>query len=327
MKIATQNFATFTSGVVFFLAIAIGIFPDNPSNFYSFEVAIPIALILTATTYIFLDANRIYQQEWKTCANAKRAPSYKAALAKPFKSYSFMIEGGFAGLLFSCGWSWSSVFLITIAFFPLITSLIQAFFPPAIDRNEQAENHLRSITEDLMEWRQHLGCQILIAQEPLFEKNKDDIEDPPEPTIHVFGYGQSKQIVIPFEFLSTYSDVGLRGLVAHEFAHIQLRHKAISSAVTTLPLALLVTSSEYYLNLPTASLWGAAFLVILLQLWVLRFRDYAADRLAVQWVGKEAVAEGINEPNQKITYSLMDRLFFHWPTPGNRLKQLSSKSS
>jgi Zn-dependent protease with chaperone function len=212
------------------------------------------------------------------------------------------------------------LFAAAMAAFLIIRAyLYPTILAPSLVRHPEKEAQLRTIAGDLMQHADELRCPVAVADQFLqFGDEKNE-----EPNLNAFahGIGNGRCIVIDAEVMDHFPSDAIRGLLAHEIAHVHHRHLTKALAWMIAPWSILVAISQTGAFSPQVT--ASSFILLLIPLrWLSRRHELQADWQAAEWVGVDAMELTIDNLAPDTFDSAYDGLMRTHPTHAYRKKVL-----
>ena len=189
-----------------------------------------------------------------------------------------------------------------------------------LTRYPEKEAHLKAIAGDLLQRAEGLNCPVVVADRFL---TMDDEEDD-EPDLNAFacGFRKSRRIVIYADLMEHFTDNAIRGVLAHEIAHIHHRHILKKLSWMALPWAglmgvLQIGGSSGLTNFGI----GMGILILFIRM-ISRRHELQADRQAAHWVGNDTMIETIQSFGKDGVASKLDELLSTHPAHKFRIAAL-----
>ncbi len=206
------------------------------------------------------------------------------------------------------------VLILRVYLFPLLMT-------PSLTRYPEKENRLKQIAGDLMSRAESMKCPVMVADRfKTVEDDEEEEQESDEPELNAFACGirKSRRIVIYSDLMDHYSDQAIRGVLAHEIAHIYHRH-ILQKLYIGMPLwagLILYMRSNSPYQWTVFGIGMAGLLVFIKKL--SRIHEYQADRKAAEWVGSETMLETFDNFGEDYDGNWLDRLLWSHPNHQQR---------
>jgi Zn-dependent protease with chaperone function len=270
-----------------------------------------IAIGMSGGVFVVLLANSAAVEDKKYPRITNNESAYKISRTESIGLNSHYLLLGLYIFLVGPDPSKHSLFLVIFSFMQVANYLASSKNFSILERDSDGESRLHEIAADLIERSQRLGGEIFILKLPRIEEEGEIFHQP-----QLLGFGKSKRIFISQALMDQFSNRGVRGLLAHQLAHLHRHHDLKTLAICTIPFASLVIGIEFF-AISSLAFTSISFLIaLLLQGKLLRALEYAADRQGAKWVGKSAMIECIEAlPFENSKSKIRQRLGTHPPNP------------
>ncbi len=231
-------------------------------------------------------------------------------------SYYFFHSMGVSPLAFAT---------LLIAVLILRTYLYPIILTPALTRHPDKETQLAEIAGDLMQRAETMRCPVMVADRFYDVDDKDEAENN-EPDLNAFacGFRKSRRVVIYADLMDHYSGHAVRGVLAHELAHIHHHHTVKALILNTPPFALLLFLLRSGDSLELVYFAIGTLVLLAFMRKVSRVHEFQADRTAADWVGPEVMHELIDNFGTEPDVGRADRLMRTHPLHQQRKDALSN---